>query len=202
MIVPMNLGYGYMPDNWAVFGAESASDGLSNTGLFSEKLHGLANNINVFPGTFDGLRGMFKNNAYTGSGGPSQNYSGGTYTDALNFVQACRAIPSNQPGEGGLPGMWWIVGSPWNLAASSYTHFNTPGGLSCYSPKAAIDVSNGPNVWGNPDGAVTPTSAHPGGVNLGMADGSVKFVKNSVSLQTWWALGTRNQGEVITSDSY
>ena len=49
---------------------------------------------------------------------------------------------------------------------------------------------------------ITATSNHPGGVNVGFADGSVKFLKDSVSLQTWWALGTRNQGEVMSADSY
>jgi len=35
-----------------------------------------------------------------------------------------------------------------------------------------------------------------------MADGSVKFIKDSVSLQAWWALGSRNGGETISADSY
>jgi hypothetical protein len=35
-----------------------------------------------------------------------------------------------------------------------------------------------------------------------MLDGSVRFVKNSVSPQTWWALATKSGGEVISSDSY
>jgi hypothetical protein len=30
----------------------------------------------------------------------------------------------------------------------------------------------------------------------------VKFIKNSVSLQTWRALGTRNGGEAISADAY
>ncbi len=40
----------------------------------------------------------------------------------------------------------------------------------------------------------TATSNHSGGVNVGFADGSVKFIKDSVNLPTWWALGTRNGG--------
>jgi hypothetical protein len=35
-----------------------------------------------------------------------------------------------------------------------------------------------------------------------MADGSVKFIKDSINMQTWWSLGTRNGGEVISSDAY
>jgi len=45
-------------------------------------------------------------------------------------------------------------------------------------------------------------SWHPGGVNVTLADGSVRFVKNSINIQTWMALGTRAGGEVISSDSY
>jgi prepilin-type processing-associated H-X9-DG protein len=49
---------------------------------------------------------------------------------------------------------------------------------------------------------ITPNSNHPGGVNVGFTDGSVKFIKNSIGPQTWWAIGTRNQGEVVSSDAY
>ncbi len=45
-------------------------------------------------------------------------------------------------------------------------------------------------------------SRHPGGVNCGMCDGSVKFFKNSISLTTWQALSSTQGGEVISSDSY
>jgi prepilin-type processing-associated H-X9-DG protein len=45
-------------------------------------------------------------------------------------------------------------------------------------------------------------SYHAGGVNCAMADGSVKFIKDSVNRLTWWALGTRSQNEVISADSY
>ena len=50
--------------------------------------------------------------------------------------------------------------------------------------------------------SIAPTSYHPGSVNVCFADGSVKFIKNSIALQTWWALGTRNMGEVVGSDAY
>jgi hypothetical protein len=35
-----------------------------------------------------------------------------------------------------------------------------------------------------------------------MADGSVRFVKQSINLVTWMQLGTIAGGEVISSDSY
>jgi len=50
--------------------------------------------------------------------------------------------------------------------------------------------------------AVTSRSYHPGGVNSLFGDGSVRFVKSSVSGVTWRALGSVKNGEVISSDSY
>ena len=45
-------------------------------------------------------------------------------------------------------------------------------------------------------------SNHPGGVNVGFLDGTVRFVKDSVSLQVWGSIATRPGGEVISADSY
>ena len=45
-------------------------------------------------------------------------------------------------------------------------------------------------------------SFHPGGANFAFADGSVHFLKNSISLPTYCALGSRNGGEVISADQY
>jgi prepilin-type processing-associated H-X9-DG protein len=43
-------------------------------------------------------------------------------------------------------------------------------------------------------------SAHTGGLNFAMADGSVRFVRDTIPLATYRALGTRTGGEVITND--
>jgi prepilin-type processing-associated H-X9-DG protein len=45
-------------------------------------------------------------------------------------------------------------------------------------------------------------SQHPGGANFLFGDGSVKFLKETISLPIYEALGTRNQGEVISSGSF
>jgi prepilin-type N-terminal cleavage/methylation domain-containing protein/prepilin-type processing-associated H-X9-DG protein len=45
-------------------------------------------------------------------------------------------------------------------------------------------------------------SRHPGGANMLFADGSVHFLKQSINLVTYCALGSRNGGEVISADAY
>jgi prepilin-type N-terminal cleavage/methylation domain-containing protein/prepilin-type processing-associated H-X9-DG protein len=45
-------------------------------------------------------------------------------------------------------------------------------------------------------------SRHPGGANFAMADGSVKFIKNSISTVPYRALGTRAGNEIVGSDQY
>jgi prepilin-type processing-associated H-X9-DG protein len=46
---------------------------------------------------------------------------------------------------------------------------------------------------------VAASSYHPGGVNVGLCDGSVRFVADGIDFPTWQALGTRAGGEVTTS---
>jgi prepilin-type processing-associated H-X9-DG protein len=43
---------------------------------------------------------------------------------------------------------------------------------------------------------------HPGGANVVFADGSVHFLKSSIAIKTYWALGTKSNGEVISSDQF
>ena len=50
--------------------------------------------------------------------------------------------------------------------------------------------------------AITADSYHPGGVNCLFADGSVKFIKDSVNGGVWRALGTIAGGEVVSADAY
>ena len=45
-------------------------------------------------------------------------------------------------------------------------------------------------------------SRHPGGANFLFADGSVKFIKNSINRVTYCAIGSRNGGEVVSADAY
>ena len=48
--------------------------------------------------------------------------------------------------------------------------------------------------------SLSASSYHSGSVNALFADGSVRFIKNSISPVTWTALGTIASGEVISAD--
>jgi len=50
--------------------------------------------------------------------------------------------------------------------------------------------------------AITSRSYHPGGVNALLADGSVRFVKETIEGRIWRALGSVAGGEVISADAY
>ena len=63
-------------------------------------------------------------------------------------------------------------------------------------------VSNGASDLGTWYHWYSFRSQHPGGGNFAMCDGSVKFLKNSININTYQALSTRAQSEVISADAY
>ena len=119
--------------------------------------------------------------------------SGYPYTDIPNIYNACKnsmVVQGSQGTAGGVRvvGQQWWYGNYW---AGSYNQTMPPNSKLCTAGNDNYDaVAYGPN------------SNHPGGVNVTFADGSVHFVKQTVSPQTWWALGTRAGGEVISADQY
>jgi prepilin-type processing-associated H-X9-DG protein len=56
--------------------------------------------------------------------------------------------------------------------------------------------------FGNVDSFIGAGSFHPGGANVLLLDGSIRFIKDSVALGVWNALGTRAGGEVIGGDAF
>ncbi len=71
------------------------------------------------------------------------------------------------------------------------------------SPLADLDLTGIREQNGGPTySAVNARSYHPGGVNVLMGDGSVKFVKDSINGATWRGLGTIAGGEIIGADAY
>jgi prepilin-type N-terminal cleavage/methylation domain-containing protein/prepilin-type processing-associated H-X9-DG protein len=83
----------------------------------------------------------------------------------------------------GQRGDRWINGG---YLSTAYNHYLTPNSTT-------PDCLNSANNYGL-KGA---RSRHPGGVNLLLADGSVRFVSNTINPTTWTALATRAGGEVL-----
>jgi prepilin-type N-terminal cleavage/methylation domain-containing protein/prepilin-type processing-associated H-X9-DG protein len=75
-----------------------------------------------------------------------------------------------------------------------------PNGEVC--DKSKLGAATAPHCYRNQTYNYGFKSFHPGGANFGMADGSVRFVKQSISYRTYNSLATRAVGEVISSDSY
>jgi prepilin-type processing-associated H-X9-DG protein len=118
--------------------------------------------------------------------------------NALKFANACANIPGTTVSVGTRNvGCHWNLGMMYAVPNNAYSHVNAPN-----NPRCTYTGSQDTNFWCGTMCSAAPTSNHSGGVNVGFADGSVKFIKNSISLQTWWALGTRNLGETISADAY
>jgi hypothetical protein len=184
----------------------SITDGTSNTALFSEHLLAYGSNVvtsgpspDAAVGTNNQKRSLFQTavalNVDQGAAGLIQ---------AQAFLTACKSLPGGTlPSSDDAFGSQWLLNQEYTTANVSYSHVMTPNTLSCAGPETALFggfLSD--SQWGGIAAAITATSNHPGGVNLCLSDGSVRFVKDSISNQTWWALGTRNLGEVISADSY
>ncbi len=70
------------------------------------------------------------------------------------------------------------------------------------SGSGSVNVSDGSSAQSNWPAWYSFRSQHPGGANFAMCDGSVKFIKNSISMPVYQGLSTRNSAEVISSDAY
>ena len=110
----------------------------------------------------------------------------GAWGDADDLLVACRiaARPGNDRVLNDTGDNWFWTG----LAQTHYGHAQAPNG-------EVPDCLHGATTPAA--GLATARSAHPGGVNAAMADGSVRFVRSSLARTTWRALGTRNGGELV-----
>ena len=89
------------------------------------------------------------------------------------------------------------------MGAIGFASFNTVQVPSdAQVPTGGCQSGSTNEAWPNGAWSVGAASAHPGGANVLFCDGSVKFVKSSINRITWMSLGTRNGGEVISSDAY
>lgn len=83
-------------------------------------------------------------------------------------------------------GWSWVMGEN---CCTLYNHVSTPNTISC----AGIPF---PGTMTNMSMQVSANSNHPGGVNIAMADGSVRFATSTIDLDLWRAIGTKAGGEV------
>ncbi len=174
------------------FGGSSVSfasiqDGTSNTAAFSERVKAIGSNISGTSALFDGGRPTA---SLAVPAAPVPNTQEGL---SQPFYQLCINTPpvpvnGNQDAANGaddnISGAIWASGQP---ACTRYLHIMPPNSWSCRNGLQIGHVAN---------------SRHPGVVNVMFCDGSVKAIKSSISVNAWWALGTRSGGEVISADQY
>ena len=85
-------------------------------------------------------------------------------------------------------GYSWVMGEN---CCTQYNHVAVPNQYTC----GGIGF---PGTMSNMAMQVSPGSYHPGGVNVCMGDGSVRFVPDAIDLNTWRALGTRRGSEALS----
>lgn len=157
------------PPNRASTRPAQITDGTTNTAAFSEWLVGV-------PGSGrDGRRNVFRTR--------DQLTEPGQF-DA--FAEACRTLDvlTATPAPPMSKGSNWMFG---DFGFTMYNHTLSPNQNSCTNGTAFQQ------------GAWTAGSNHGGGVHVVMLDSSARFVRETVQLRLWRALGTRNGAEVISS---
>ncbi len=176
---------------------ESIRDGSTNTALFSERLHGTASGgpVAAGPGP-NSKRGTFSVSP-SGSTGQGSGAAG-----AAALVQACKAIPATAMSiNTDHLGNTAFATNPFFLSLVSYNHVGAPNSMNCMNAGGENSYVTSAQYLG-PFSSAPATSNHPGGVNLAMADGSVRFVKDSVDLKIWQAVGTRLGKEIVSGDAF
>jgi prepilin-type N-terminal cleavage/methylation domain-containing protein/prepilin-type processing-associated H-X9-DG protein len=181
------------------YGIQNVTDGTSNTVAFSEGLVSNFGGSNVTATDNAGMSTNYGGTSATGvaaAGGNAQQYDANQNAPAvIAGLQGCTTYIQSRQGLNNSRGIFWEVGS------LGMTMFNTiaPPNSTQYNWGDCRFTGGG---YPNDATFANANSLHSGGCNVLMADGSVRFVKSSINMSTWWALGTRANGEVVSSDSY
>jgi prepilin-type N-terminal cleavage/methylation domain-containing protein/prepilin-type processing-associated H-X9-DG protein len=126
-----------------------------------------------------------------------------------NTLMLSEALVATVPGWGGVVGSLWYGNMGGGLFSASLTpNSSAPDRPYGPCPQDQGDQiyrepcqSLGANAWWTPSGANAQAAArsrHSQGVNVALADGSVRFVSNSVDQYVWRAMGTRAKGEPVS----
>ncbi len=87
------------------------------------------------------------------------------------------------------------------VAHNGFTTARPPNKKTPGAGQPDVDILGVRERMGGPTfAAVTSRSYHPGGVNVGLGDGSVRFVRTGIPGEVWRALGSVDGGEVIGDD--
>jgi prepilin-type N-terminal cleavage/methylation domain-containing protein/prepilin-type processing-associated H-X9-DG protein len=191
---PPNGPFYYVGAAGGVTGIRDVRDGTTNTIAFGEWKVGDGNSNKVtipsdivFVGSYPA--GTTRNNG-------TLNMPNATLVAAFpKWLQACNAAISS-----GRTSHTSQQGESWAFVLAGETLGNVmlppnPNYVNCNVDSQSGNTLQNPGMYGL-------SSWHPGGANVLMCDGSVKFLKNSTNQQTIWALGSKNQGEVIDASSY
>jgi len=147
------------------------TDGLSNSLMFGEALLG-----NHKDTTGPAPENPQRQVANTSLGTTGPGLGGVANPDLASIVAGCTTWQ-------GLRASGWIVGKVYTSTFNCYMPPNTPV----------------PDVYRMGMGWFAARSNHPGGVNVGLADGSVRFISQTIELNTWHALGSIAGGETLGS---
>jgi len=183
-------------------GLNDCTDGSSNTIAFGEALVGIEGRGNAHRG--NGISMSSKSSTNFNKDWDGQDVQQKPATSLAAALSECNAFwRTKTPGSSWSSGMKERSGWAWALGMRTSTLFNT------VIPPNSSDAPFGHCYMGGCSGCVpsdaqfdNASSNHPGGANYNFADGSVKFLKSSISRTVYWSLGTRAYGEVISADAY
>jgi prepilin-type processing-associated H-X9-DG protein len=143
-----------------------------------------------------------------GAGAVSGNVRFASITDGLSNTMLLSEIIVGTGSGGKYGASYDLRGFSWWAYGGTYSGFLTPNSTQpdwmqstgyCVYP----GFSNPPCIGGaNGQVMMAARSRHPAGVNVCFGDGSVKFIKNTVSPTTYMALSTTKGGEVVSSDAF
>jgi len=180
----MGINSGAATLNGPVITMAAILDGTANTAIFSEFIRG--KNIGQI-GLFEIMQGGI---SFTGVNSSLGTSLGAIMQQVDTLCEQSTVTANNQKGLNWIDHRCGFGGC--------YSHLQPPNKKACFFLNAG-GASEGAQVNRTQVGA---SSNHPGGVNVGFLDGSVKFIKNSVNLETWGSLATFDGGEVVDAGSY